>query len=87
MLALGVNFLMHHDTEYGHIPLMVALGLGLLFGVWGKLRKNTQVLEERLCLDVGARTDGNGTRMESAAGFAAGGGGSTLTMLWRGILW
>jgi hypothetical protein len=29
MLALGVNFLAHHDTEYGHIPLLVLLGAGL----------------------------------------------------------
>jgi hypothetical protein len=30
MLAIGLNFLAHHDTEYGHIPLMAATGAGLL---------------------------------------------------------
>ena len=24
MLALGLNFLAHHDTEYGHIPLLAS---------------------------------------------------------------
>ena len=33
MLALGLNFLGHHDTEYGHIPLLAALGAGVLAGV------------------------------------------------------
>jgi hypothetical protein len=47
MLALGVNFLMHHDTEYGHIPLLAALGLGLVMGLWGSLGKNAQVLSRR----------------------------------------
>ena len=48
MLALGMNFLMHHDTEYGHIPLMLALGLGLVFGIWGTLRTIAQVLGRSL---------------------------------------
>jgi hypothetical protein len=30
MLALGLNFLGHHDTEYGHIPLVAALAFGLV---------------------------------------------------------
>ncbi len=29
MIAAGLNFLGHHDTEYGHIPLLATLGLGL----------------------------------------------------------
>ena len=33
MLALGLNFLGHHDTEYGHIPLLAAIGAGVLVGV------------------------------------------------------
>jgi hypothetical protein len=33
MLALGLNFLGHHDTEYGHIPLLIAVGAGLSTGV------------------------------------------------------
>lgn len=33
MLALGLNFLGHHDTEYGHLPLLSALGTGLLVGI------------------------------------------------------
>jgi hypothetical protein len=28
-IAWGINFLGHHDTESGHIPLLAALGLGL----------------------------------------------------------
>jgi len=35
MMALGLNFLGHHDTEYGHIPLLLALGTGLLIGIVG----------------------------------------------------
>ncbi len=27
-IAAGLNFLGHHDTEYGHIPLLATLGLG-----------------------------------------------------------
>jgi hypothetical protein len=30
MLAVGLNFLGHHDTEYGHFSLLWALGAGLL---------------------------------------------------------
>ena len=29
-IGWGLNFLGHHDTESGHIPLMMALGVGLL---------------------------------------------------------
>jgi hypothetical protein len=47
MLALGVNFLMHHDTEYGHIPLVASLGLGLLFGCWRLLRISAQILGKK----------------------------------------
>ena len=38
MLALGLNFLGHHDTEYGHIPLMAALAFGLMVGLLGYVR-------------------------------------------------
>jgi hypothetical protein len=31
-IAYGLNFLAHHDTESGHIPLLVALGVGWLTG-------------------------------------------------------
>jgi hypothetical protein len=34
MLALGLNFLAHHDTEYGHIPLLGLLAAGGLFAFW-----------------------------------------------------
>ncbi len=34
MLALGLNFLGHHDTEYGHIPLLLALGAGVLVSIY-----------------------------------------------------
>jgi hypothetical protein len=30
MLALGFNFLAHHDTEFGHVPLLAATSAGLL---------------------------------------------------------
>jgi hypothetical protein len=32
-LAYGLNFLGHHDTEYGHIPLLASIGVGLLAGI------------------------------------------------------
>ncbi len=35
MLALGLNFLAHHDTEYGHIPLLISVTLGLATGLFG----------------------------------------------------
>ncbi len=38
MTARGLNFLAHHDTESGHIPLIVALALGLAAGIWGAKR-------------------------------------------------
>jgi hypothetical protein len=41
MLALGLNFLGHHDTEYGHLPLLAAIGIGLLAGLPGILRAAT----------------------------------------------
>jgi hypothetical protein len=31
-IAYGLNFLGHHDTESGHIPLLIALGVGWLAG-------------------------------------------------------
>jgi hypothetical protein len=30
-LGLGVNFLGHHDTEYGHVPLLAATATGVVF--------------------------------------------------------
>jgi hypothetical protein len=33
MLAFGFNFLAHHDTEYGHIPLLAAIGAGSVSGL------------------------------------------------------
>jgi hypothetical protein len=39
MLSWGCNFLAHHDTEYGHIPLLGSLAVGGLVGLWGRLRK------------------------------------------------
>ncbi|HZW34091.1 MAG TPA: DUF6798 domain-containing protein [Isosphaeraceae bacterium] len=36
VLAVGLNFLGHHDTESGHLPLLVALGIGLLLGFWSR---------------------------------------------------
>jgi hypothetical protein len=32
-LAMGLNFLGHHDTEYGHLPLLAAIGTGVLAGI------------------------------------------------------
>jgi hypothetical protein len=42
MLGLGLNFLAHHDTEYGHIPLMSALGLGLSIGILSRWREHVR---------------------------------------------
>jgi hypothetical protein len=39
MIARGLNFLGHHDTEYGHIPLLAALGVGALAGFAGRPRR------------------------------------------------
>jgi hypothetical protein len=33
MIALGLNFLGHHDTEYGHVPLLAVLCSGLLIAI------------------------------------------------------
>jgi hypothetical protein len=44
MLASGLNFLGHHDTEYGHIPLLAACVSGALFGLldrWPRLVAST----------------------------------------------
>jgi hypothetical protein len=46
MIALGINFLGHHDTEYGHIPLLAALALGLMLGLVGRARKRGGVAVE-----------------------------------------
>jgi hypothetical protein len=35
VLAVGLNFLGHHDTESGHLPLLLALGIGLLLSLRG----------------------------------------------------
>jgi hypothetical protein len=43
MLGLGLNFLAQHDTEYGHIPLLAALGVGVMIGFAGYLRKGFHV--------------------------------------------
>jgi len=42
MLALGLNFLGHHDTEYGHIPLLAATGSGSLIGLLGRWRRHSR---------------------------------------------
>jgi hypothetical protein len=39
MLGLGWNFLGHHDTESGHIPLLAAIGAGLLAGLVERWRR------------------------------------------------
>jgi hypothetical protein len=48
MLALGLNFLGHHDTEYGHLPLLSALGAGclveILRGLFSDLRDGESVI-------------------------------------------
>jgi hypothetical protein len=35
MLGVGLNFLGHHDTEYGHLPLLAAIGVGVASGLPG----------------------------------------------------
>jgi hypothetical protein len=47
MLALGLNFLGHHDTEYGHLPLLAAIGVGSLAGLPGILRAATDSAAQR----------------------------------------
>ncbi|MFI5454997.1 MAG: DUF6798 domain-containing protein [Isosphaerales bacterium] len=42
MLALGLNFLAHHDTEYGHIPLLAASASGLLIGLLDRWRPHVR---------------------------------------------
>ncbi len=39
MLGLGWNFLGHHDTEFGHIPLLSAIGAGLAAGLLERWRR------------------------------------------------
>ncbi len=36
VIAYGLNFLGHHDTDSGHVPLLIALGLGVFAGtgIW-----------------------------------------------------
>ena len=48
MLALGLNFLAHHDTEYGHIPLLAAAGSGLVIGLMGRRRGHERPSAGRL---------------------------------------
>ena len=43
MLALGLNFLGRHDTEYGHIHLLAALAFGLMVGLSGYAKKKAGV--------------------------------------------
>jgi hypothetical protein len=38
MLARGLNFLGHHDTERGHIPLLGSMSIGLVAGFIGRRR-------------------------------------------------
>ncbi len=40
MLGLGLNFLGHHDTEYGHLPLLAAIVIGLASGLPVLLRRH-----------------------------------------------
>jgi hypothetical protein len=44
MLGLGLNFLGHHDTEYGHLPLLAAIGVGAALGMRGLLESPTRPL-------------------------------------------
>ncbi len=39
MLCLGLNFLGHHDTEYGHLPLLAAIGAGVAVAFAKVLRR------------------------------------------------
>jgi hypothetical protein len=43
VLVPGLNFLGHHDTEYGNRTLVAALGCGALVGMIGYLRKHVDV--------------------------------------------
>src|SRR5262249_41470682 len=44
VFAAGLNFLGHHDTESGHIPLVVGLGFGLVLGFWIPLTRRSATL-------------------------------------------
>jgi hypothetical protein len=44
MLGQGVNFLGHHDTEYGHLPLLAAIGVGVAWGLSALLRSPTRAI-------------------------------------------
>ncbi len=50
MLALGFHFLAHHDTEYGHIPLLTACGAGLLAGSLAQRQARVPVPGSRVFL-------------------------------------
>ena len=53
MLALGLNFLGHHDTEYGHIPLLAGLGAGALVGL-GRMLALASADDGKLEVDAAA---------------------------------
>ena len=55
MLALGLNFLAHHDTEYGHIPLLAALGAGLADRIVGTAGEATRSSRSRWAAGPGRR--------------------------------
>ena len=80
MLALGLNFLGHHDTEYGHIPLLAALGLGVADRIDGRGVADA-TLRIRVAwqpdLDAGAAcARRSALAWAAAAGLAARGGGA-----------
>ena len=64
MLALGLNFLGHHDTEYGHIPLAGGAGVGLGVGLSGMCR-------DRRSVRVASRVPFGGLGMDACRRFAA----------------
>jgi hypothetical protein len=58
-IAAGLNYLGHHDTEYGHIPLLAALGVGSMVVLIAQARKRGRFLRwtpgwtpRRVCIAV-----------------------------------
>ncbi len=50
MILSGLNFLAHHDTESGHVPLLAAVGFGIIAGsrIWRQgARSRLRSLAER----------------------------------------
>ena len=61
-IALGLNFLAHHDTESGHVPLLIAVGAGL-----GTIAQPDARGSHRGCCPTWTPADRGGSRQRSAS--------------------